>query len=43
MMMTDSEKFYRKWLGDIADCQDRVSGHVQYTAPYTRCGGGPGG
>ena len=37
------KKFYAKWIQDISDCQDRVSGHVQYTAPYTRCGGGPGG
>lgn len=43
MLMLDSESFYRKWLGDISDCQDRISGHVQYTAPYTRSGGGPGG
>jgi len=43
MMMLDAKRFYRKWLGDIADCQDTVSGHVQYTAPYYRCGGGPGG
>ena len=43
MMMLDSKKFYRKWLYDISDCQDRVSGHVQYTAPYVRSGGGPGG
>ena len=43
MLMLDSQKFYMKWLGDIADCQDTISGHVQYTAPYTRCGGGPGG
>ena len=43
MLMLDSQKFYKKWLGDIADCQDTISGHVQYTAPYTRCGGGPGG
>ena len=42
MIMLDAEKFYRKWLGDISDCQDRVSGHVQYTAPYTHSGGGPG-
>lgn len=35
--------FLRKWMRDIADCQDALSGHVQYTAPYTRCGGGPGG
>ena len=43
MMLLDSEKFYRKWMQDIMDCQDRKTGHVQYTAPYTRCGGGPGG
>ena len=43
MLMTDSERFYRKWLRDISDCQDRLSGHVQYTAPYTRAGGGVGG
>ncbi len=35
--------FYEKWLQDIADGQDRASGHVQYTAPYIRSGGGPGG
>ncbi|MCI8388431.1 MAG: family 78 glycoside hydrolase catalytic domain [Clostridiales bacterium] len=43
MMMLDAQKFYKKWLGDISDCQDRVSGHIQYTAPYVRSGGGPGG
>lgn len=43
MTMTDSRKFYDKWLQDISDCQDRLTGHVQYTAPYTHCGGGPGG
>ncbi len=43
MLMTDSKKFYRKWLYDISDCQDRLSGHVQYTAPYTHAGGGTGG
>lgn len=43
MTVLDAEKFYRKWLGDISDCQDRISGHVQYTAPYTHSGGGPGG
>ncbi len=36
-------RFYKKWIGDISDCQDRFSGHVQYTAPYTHSGGGPGG
>lgn len=43
MTMLDAKEFYRKWIYDIADCQDELSGHVQYTAPYTRCGGGPGG
>ena len=39
----DSEAFYKKWLRDIADGQDVLSGHIQYTAPYIRSGGGPGG
>ena len=43
MLSLDTQRFYKKWIQDISDCQDRVSGHVQYTAPYTQCGGGPGG
>ncbi len=43
MDMVDAESFYRKWMGDISDCQDIYTGHVQYTAPYFHCGGGPGG
>jgi len=43
MNVMDSQLFYKKWIGDISDCQDTLTGHVQYTAPYTRCGGGPGG
>ena len=39
----DAKPFYEKWLQDIADSQDVLSGHVQYTAPYIRSGGGPGG
>ncbi|MBE6952181.1 MAG: hypothetical protein E7452_01335 [Ruminococcaceae bacterium] len=39
----DAEKLYKKWLQDIADGQDVLSGHIQYTAPYIRSGGGPGG
>ena len=39
----DAKPFYEKWLQDIADNQDVLSGHVQYTAPYIRSGGGPGG
>ncbi len=43
MLTLDARAFYQKWLRDIEDCQDDITGHVQYTAPYTRCGGGPGG
>lgn len=39
----DARALYEKWAQDIADCQDTVSGHIQYTAPYIRSGGGPGG
>ena len=43
MMQLDAEKFYRKWIADICDCQDRKTGHIQYTAPFVPSGGGPGG
>ncbi|MBQ2902819.1 MAG: family 78 glycoside hydrolase catalytic domain [Clostridia bacterium] len=43
MNILDAERFYRKWINDIRDCQDTLTGHVQYTAPYTHSGGGPGG
>lgn len=39
----NAKEFYKKWLQDIADSQDRIGGHIQYTAPYIRSGGGPGG
>ena len=39
----DAEKLYKKWVQDICDGQDLKSGHIQYTAPYIRSGGGPGG
>lgn len=39
----DAERFYKKWLTDIGDCQDTLTGHIQYTAPYINSGGGPGG
>ncbi len=39
----DARKFYEKWMQDIGDCQDKLSGHIQYTAPYLHSGGGPGG
>ena len=41
MLMTDSKEFYRKWMGDIADCQDIETGHVQHTTPFCGGGGGP--
>lgn len=43
MMLTDSRRFYRKWLEDISDSQDIHSGHVQHTAPFMGGGGGPAG
>ena len=43
MNIIDAESFYRKWIKDIQDCQDAVTGHIQYTAPYMHSGGGPGG
>ena len=43
LLTLDYKQFLRKWINDISDCQDRKTGHVQYTAPYTRNGGGPGG
>lgn len=43
MLTLGAQSFYQKWLGDIADCQDKATGHVQYTAPYFPSGGGPGG
>lgn len=39
----DARSLYEKWMQDIADGQDVLSGHIQYTAPYIRSGGGPGG
>ncbi|MBO5967232.1 MAG: family 78 glycoside hydrolase catalytic domain [Clostridia bacterium] len=43
LSVLDARSFYEKWLCDIGDCQDTISGHIQYTAPYIRSGGGPGG
>ncbi len=43
MIQLDAQKFYKKWIGDICDCQDEKTGHVQYTAPFVPSGGGPGG
>ncbi len=43
MLLLDSKEFYRKWIVDILDCQDKTTGHVQHTAPLMGGGGGPGG
>ena len=43
LSLMDAKAFYEKWLQDIADGQDKISGHIQYTAPYIYSGGGPGG
>lgn len=43
LTILDARKLYEKWMQDIADGQDVLSGHIQYTAPYIRSGGGPGG
>lgn len=43
MLMLDVRKLYRKWIRDILDCQDQVSGRVQHTAPFQGGGGGPAG
>ena len=43
MLTLDAKKFYYKWIQDILDCQDSVSGHVRHTAPYMGGGGGPVG
>ncbi len=43
MTCFDAEGMYRKWMQDIADCQDIYNGHVQHTAPFYGGGGGPGG
>ncbi len=43
MLMTDSKRFYEKWLEDISDCQDIEKGHAQHTAPFMGGGGGPAG
>ena len=43
MTQFDARRFYRKWIADICDCQDKQTGHVQHTAPFSGGGGGPAG
>lgn len=43
MIMLDAKAFYKKWIRDIFDSQDKKSGHIPHTAPFAGGGGGPGG
>lgn len=43
MLFFHAERFYEKWIKDIAECQDLKTGHIQHTAPFMGGGGGPGG
>lgn len=43
MSVFDARQMYKKWMADIRDCQDKIGGHVQHTAPFYGGGGGPGG
>ena len=43
MRVFDARDMYRRWMRDVADCQDIFGGHVQHTAPFYGGGGGPGG
>ncbi len=43
MSSFDAKQMYKKWMADIRDCQDKIGGHVQHTAPFYGGGGGPGG
>ena len=43
LLTLDAKAFYKKWLADLRDCQDKRDGHVQHTAPFSGGGGGPGG
>lgn len=43
MLFLDGRNFYKKWICDIFDSQDKVSGHINHTAPFEGGGGGPGG
>lgn len=43
MHLFDARDMYRKWMRDIADCQNKENGHIQHTAPFAGGGGGPAG
>ncbi len=39
----DAKRFYKKWMTDIFDCADPITGRIQHTAPFMGGGGGHGG
>ncbi len=43
MLCLDMKRVYPKWLDDILDSQDALTGHIKHTAPFMGGGGGPGG
>ncbi len=43
MLSLDARAFYKKWIRDIFDSQDKSGGHINHTAPFAGGGGGPGG
>lgn len=43
MLLLDTKAFYRKWIRDIFDSQDKITGHSNHTAPFAGGGGGPCG
>lgn len=43
MTTLDTKEFYKKWIKDIFDCQNKLTGNVENTAPFGGGGGGPGG
>ena len=43
MFSFDMAAFYTKWIEDVSDSQNPISGFVPHTAPFYGGGGGPGG
>ena len=41
MFVYGADAFYRKWLDDMEDARNRVTGYVPHTAPFGGGGGGP--
>ncbi len=41
MFNFDAARFFTKWIDDIGDAQNAVSGYVPHSAPYEGGGGGP--